>query len=63
VQARAILEGRDFAIPDDVKRLALSTLGHRIILSPGAKVKGTSAADVVSDALDRVVVPGAVARA
>ena len=62
-QARALLDGRDFVTPDDVKDLALVTLGHRIILSPGAKVKGTTVADVVSACLSRVPVPGARARA
>ena len=62
-QARALLEGRDFVTPDDVKDLALVALGHRIILSPGAKVKGTTVADVVQACLNRVPVPGARARA
>ncbi len=61
-QARALLEGRDFVTPDDVKELALVTLGHRIILSPGAKVKGTTVADVVGACLNRVPVPGSRAR-
>ena len=62
-QARALLDGRDFVTPDDVKELALVTLGHRIIMSPGAKVKGTTVADVVANCLSRVSVPGARARA
>jgi MoxR-like ATPase len=62
-QAKALLEGRDFVTPDDVKELALVTLGHRILLSPGAKVKGVTAADVVAACLSRVAVPGARARA
>jgi MoxR-like ATPase len=61
-QARALLEGRDFVTPDDVKELALVTLGHRIIMSPGAKVKGTSVADVIANCLSRVPVPGAKAK-
>ncbi len=61
-QARALLENRDFVTPDDVKELALVTMGHRIILSPGAKVKGTTVADVVAACLNRVAVPGARAR-
>ena len=61
-QAKALLEGRDFVTPDDVKELALVALGHRIILSPGAKVKGTTVADVVAGCVGRVVVPGARAR-
>ena len=62
-QARALLEGRDFVTPDDVKELALVTLGHRIIMSPGAKVKGTTVAEVVASCMSRVSVPGARARA
>ena len=62
-QAKALLEGRDFVTPDDVKELALVTMGHRIILSPGAKVKGVTVADVVANCLSRVPVPGARARA
>jgi MoxR-like ATPase len=61
-QARALFEGRDFVTPDDVKDLALVTLGHRIILSPGAKVKGTTVADVVGACMNRVPVPGSRAR-
>jgi len=61
-QARALLASRDFVTPDDVKDLALVTLGHRIIMSPGAKVKGTTVADVVAACLGRVPVPGARAR-
>ncbi|OAI41101.1 AAA family ATPase [bacterium SCGC AG-212-C10] len=61
-QAKALLDGRDFVTPDDVKDLALVTLGHRVIMSPGAKVKGTTVADVVAACLNRVPVPGARAR-
>ncbi len=62
-QARALLDGRDFVTPDDIKELALVTLGHRVIMSPGAKVKGTTVADVIATCLSRVPVPGARARA
>ena len=61
-QARALLAGRDFVTPDDVKALAHATLGHRIIMSPGAKVKGVTVDDVVTACLNRVPVPGARAR-
>ena len=61
-QAKALLEGRDFVTPDDVKELALFTLAHRVIVSPGAKVKGMTQADVVAQCLSRVPVPGARAR-
>jgi MoxR-like ATPase len=61
-QARALLEGRDFVIPDDVKTLAYSTLGHRVIVSPSARMKGTTSADIVLAALERIPVPGMRAR-
>lgn len=61
-QARALLAGRDFVTPDDVKALAHATLAHRIIVSPGARVKGTTAEEVVTACLGRVPVPGARAR-
>jgi MoxR-like ATPase len=61
-QARALLAGRDFVVPDDVKELAYATLGHRIIIAPAARVKNVTPKDVVEQALDRVPVPGARAR-
>ena len=61
-QARALLDGRDFVVPDDVKELAYAALGHRIIVSPSARVKNVTAQEVVEQALDRIPVPGARAR-
>ncbi|MGH2583694.1 MAG: AAA family ATPase [Dehalococcoidia bacterium] len=61
-QALALLEGRDFVIPDDIKALTYAALGHRIIVSPAARVKGVTAADIVADCETRVPVPGARAR-
>jgi MoxR-like ATPase len=61
-QARALLDGRDFVVPDDVKELAYPTLGHRIIISPSARVKSVNAKEVVEQCLDRIPVPGARAR-
>jgi len=61
-QAFALLEGRDFVIPDDVKALAYPALGHRVIVSPSARVKNVTAAAIINDCLSRVPVPGARAR-
>jgi MoxR-like ATPase len=61
-QARALLDGRDFVVPDDVKELAYATLGHRIIISPAARVKNMTAKEVIDQALDKIPVPGARAR-
>jgi MoxR-like ATPase len=61
-QARALLDDRDFVLPDDVKELAYATLGHRIIVSPSARVKTITPAEILSSCLERVPVPGARAR-
>jgi MoxR-like ATPase len=61
-QARALLDGRDFVIPDDVKELAYTTLGHRVIVSPSARVKSITASDIVLGCVERVPVPGTRAR-
>ena len=61
-QARSLLDGRDFVVPDDVKELAYATLGPRIIVSPSARVKNMTAKEVVDQALEMIPVPGARAR-
>jgi MoxR-like ATPase len=61
-QAFALLAGRDFVIPDDVKALALATLSHRVIVSPAARVKSITAENIVEECMNRVPVPGARAR-
>jgi MoxR-like ATPase len=58
-QAKALLEGRDFVLPDDVKALAFPALGHRIILNSSARIEGTSAEDCINQVLAQVPVPGA----
>src|SRR5262249_45940560 len=61
-QAYAMLDGRDFVQPDDVKLLAYPTLGHRVIVSPGARVRNIESAQVIEESIGRVPVPGARAR-
>ena len=61
-QAHAMLDGRDFVQPDDVKLLAYSTLGHRVIVSPSARVREIDARQIVEEVLGRVPVPGVRAR-
>ena len=58
-QAKALMEGRDYALPDDVKELAPAALGHRLILSSSARIQGAAADDAIGDILDSVPVPGA----
>ncbi len=57
-RALAGVNGRDFVVPDDVKQLAVPVLAHRLILSPEAQLSGRSAADVVSELIETVSVPG-----
>jgi MoxR-like ATPase len=57
-KALAVLRGRDFVVPQDIKDLAGRVLSHRIILSPDAKVHGQSEAAAIADLLKAVRVPG-----
>jgi len=50
-QALAALGGRDYVIPDDVKRLALPVLVHRLIVRPQSALRGYTAARVLTDLL------------
>ncbi|MCI4339702.1 MAG: MoxR family ATPase [Thermoplasmata archaeon] len=56
-RARALLEGRDFVVPDDVKSLAIPALAHRVIIKPEPWIRGVRGAQVVQAAVDRVAVP------
>jgi MoxR-like ATPase len=57
VQARALLAGRDFALPDDVKALAAPVLAHRLVLSTEARLRGQTPDGLVAAVLDSVEVP------
>ncbi|HYE26803.1 MAG TPA: MoxR family ATPase [Allosphingosinicella sp.] len=56
-RARAVLDGRDFVIPDDVKTLAPALLRHRLILSPAAEINGRVVEDVVTDIIETIEAP------
>jgi MoxR-like ATPase len=58
-QARAAILDRDYVIPDDVKALAETTLAHRLIISPAARIKNVDPREVVQELLASVPVPGA----
>jgi MoxR-like ATPase len=57
VQANALLAGRHFAVPDDVKALTPAVLAHRLILSTDARLRGHTAEAVLATVLDTVPVP------
>jgi len=56
-QALALIQGRDFVLPDDVKRLAVPVLGHRLILSTEAYLHNTSKEKLIADILSSLPVP------
>jgi MoxR-like ATPase len=56
-RAAAVLEGRDYATPDDVKGVAPAVLRHRITLAPELEVEGRTPDDVLGGLLARVRVP------
>lgn len=56
-RASAIVHGRDFAIPDDVKAHTLPVLRHRLTLAPELQVEGRSVDDVIQGVLTRTPAP------
>ena len=58
-QALALIRGRDFVLPDDVKELAAPMLSHRIIVSPAGRMRGVQSPDIVEELIEQVAVPGA----
>ena len=56
-QALALVEGRDYCVPDDVKRLVASVLGHRVVASPLDGRGEGSGESVLRELLDEVPVP------
>jgi MoxR-like ATPase len=58
-QALAAMRGRGYVIPDDVKLLAKPTLGHRLIVTPAARVRSITSTAILEEILQMVPVPGA----
>ncbi|MEE9347118.1 MAG: MoxR family ATPase [Robiginitomaculum sp.] len=56
-RACAALDGRDFVIPDDVKRIALPALRHRAILSPAAEIEGAATDDIIKSVIAQTDAP------
>jgi MoxR-like ATPase len=56
-QAEAVLNGRDFIIPDDIKKLAVPVLAHRLILNPEARMGNLTQNNVMTEILDSVRAP------
>ena len=56
-RSRAVIEGREYVTPDDVKGVAQPVLAHRLVLTPDATVNNVEKSQVVDDVLEQVPVP------
>jgi len=56
-RALAMLDGRDFVIPDDVKQLALAVLRHRVTVAPELELEGVTPDVALASVLEQVEVP------
>jgi MoxR-like ATPase len=56
-KAHAVVEGRDYVSPGDVKAVAEDVLSHRVILAPEARTAGIDASDSIREALERTAIP------
>jgi MoxR-like ATPase len=53
----AVLEGRDFVTPDDIRTMAIPVLEHRIILRPEYEIEGLKISEVIERVFRNVAVP------
>lgn len=56
-QAAALVDGREYVTPDDVKRLAPAVLRHRVVVAPELELEGVSADDALTTLIQRVEAP------
>jgi MoxR-like ATPase len=56
-RANAALDGRDYIVPDDIKRYATAVLGHRVILQPEYWMASSVTDEVIRDSVERTPVP------
>jgi MoxR-like ATPase len=59
-QARALVQGRDYVLPDDIKALAAPALAHRTLLSSAGQAHGRDGNTSIAEILETVPVPGAI---
>lgn len=62
-RAHALIDGRDYVTPDDIKAIARPVMTHRLVLTSEAGIKDINAEAIVTDLLDSVEVPGAATTA
>ncbi len=56
-KARALADGREYVLPDDVQAVATAVLAHRLILGPEARAGGTKPEQLVREAVERTAIP------
>lgn len=56
-RAYAALSGRDFVIPDDIKRLVLPLLRHRIVMTPASDIEGIASDQILHTIVDQMAAP------
>ncbi|MGH2556052.1 MAG: AAA family ATPase, partial [Actinomycetota bacterium] len=56
-RARALLMGRDYVLPDDVKALAEPVWSHRLVLTTDSRIRDRTTEDILTDVLEQVAVP------
>ncbi|HRX16888.1 MAG TPA: MoxR family ATPase [Spirochaetota bacterium] len=56
-KAYAVIQGRDYVLPEDIQTILLPTLAHRVVLSPETEMEGQTIEDVLSIILKRIPVP------
>ena len=57
-QAIALMDDREYVIPDDVKGIAVPVMSHRLMLTPAARMREATAEIIISEILDATPVPG-----
>ena len=53
----AILRGRDFVTPEDVKEVAIPVLNHRVVVTPEREMEGMTSNDIIQHILDTIEIP------
>ena len=56
-KAYALIHGRDYVVPDHIKKVAPKVLAHRVILSAEAELEGLSPQKIISDILNSTEIP------
>jgi len=56
-QASALVDGRTYCIPDDIKRLSISVFSHRVVSSPGLEGETEDVEGIIQEMVENIEVP------